>query len=128
MDRALYQDTYRRMFEETAVVVFIKANGKFRVMLATRNMDTVRLLKHNDVLAGAQMRGHDNRCNINNGNMSVIDLEIGEGRSFNVDRLIKLHWFGVIDTEEKAENCLEQFKEFSKRYNEASMSLEDINL
>jgi hypothetical protein len=36
--------------------------------------------------------GHDKRCNINNGNIAVVDLIIGEARSFNIERVLHIEY------------------------------------
>lgn len=77
-----YGELYMRLASETAMIRFLKKNGEIRLMLATRNMDTASSLY--DYLGG-QLAGHDKRCNIKNNNMAVIDLEIGEARSFLID-------------------------------------------
>lgn len=89
-----YGEVYLRLAYEVAEITFIKKNGDFRHMLCTRNLDIVR-----DYFKEGGVEGfgyHDRKCNINNGNIAVIDLAIGEARSFNIDRLRDIIWSGPI--------------------------------
>ena len=113
-----YGELYMRLASETAMIRFLKKNGEIRLMLATRNMDTASSLY--DYLGG-QLAGHDKRCNIKNNNMAVIDLEIGEARSFSLDRLISVEFLGTLDTPAKVE---EAFKTFNKSREDFENSIE----
>lgn len=122
-----YSEMFMRLQEETAIVRFMKKNGEIRLMLATRNMDTATKLY--DYLGG-QLAGHDKRCNIHNKNMAVIDLEIGEARSFSVDRLISIEFLGELDTPEKLENAFKTFNESREIFEkslETTMSMDMLD-
>lgn len=108
-----YGEMFSRLSLETATVLFIKNNGEIRCMLATRNCSTADLVwgRLNLVLAG-----HDKRCNMHNGNISVIDLEIGEPRSFNVDRVISIEYYDEVKSLEELEKIIARHKEFKARY------------
>jgi len=82
-------------------------------MLATRNISTAAI--HYGFL-GYALSAHDNRCNIKNGSISVIDLILGEVRAFNINRLISFESHGVINTKEKLEEVMEQFLRFKEEY------------
>lgn len=86
-NKQLYNSIYGDLEDGVCLEVFLKKNGDIRVMLCTRDIITSeQWLK--DSLAG-KLNHHSQRCNIHNGNISVIDLLLGDVRSFNVDRLIK---------------------------------------
>ena len=109
-----YSDIFLRLTYETASLVFIKKDGTIRTMLASRNINTARL--NGDELT-VQLAGHDNRCNINNGNIAVVDLAIGDVRSFNIDRLASINWLGEVKTNEDLESIHTEFLDFEKEYN-----------
>ena len=56
-----YPEVYSRLCYETAFVVFLKKDGTIRLMLCTRNLNTVSLQYG---FQGKALGGHDNRCNI----------------------------------------------------------------
>lgn len=122
-----YGDLYMRLASETAMIRFLKKNGEIRLMLATRNMDTAESMYG---YLGGQLAGHDKRCNIKNNNMAVIDLEIGEARSFSLDRLISVEFLGTLDTPEKIEEASRIFNksrdDFEKSLNK-SMSMDMLD-
>lgn len=118
-----YASVFRQLTFDTAAIIFMKKDGTIRTMLATRNLNTVAL-KYG--FKGAELGGHDHRCNINNGNLAVIDLYLGEARSFNIDRLIDIYYYGQIETAEQLDNVAEQFEEFKTLY-ESTMPKE-INM
>lgn len=111
-----YSELYLRLCYETAIVRFMKKNGDVRIMLATRNIETASLLY--DFLGG-QLAGHDKRCNIKNKNMAVIDLEIGEARSFSVERLIDVEFCGEVNAKNDIEKVFEHFMVEQKQFNES---------
>lgn len=121
-----YSEIFGRLTFDTATVLFIKKDGTIRCMLATRNMSTVAIEfgRLNGLLDG-----HDKRCNIHNGNISVMDLDLGEPRSFNVDRLVTIGWYGEIDSLEKLEQVKKKHHEFEEKYNAArprEVTMEDL--
>lgn len=119
-----YGEIFTKLSYETALIAFFKKDGSVRVMLGTRNIKSAAL-EHGNL--GGLLAGHDNRCNIRNGNLAVVDLIIGECRSFNVERLIKIHWFGEIDTQERYDEVLKEFRElknsFDNQYKDAIIDL-----
>lgn len=122
-----YQDMFMRLTYETAGVIFIKRDGTIRTMLATRNIKTAEVFGYPHL--GGILAGHDKRCNVHNGNMAVIDLTIGEGRSYHVDRLVAIEWYGEITDATRADTVYSGFKEFSEAYNKAKpqeMSMEEL--
>lgn len=108
-----YTEVFRNLTYQTACVIFVKKNGDNRVMLATRNLNTVAL-KYG--FQGMALGGHDNRCNIKNGNIAVIDLVKGEARSFNIDRLVKITYYGELKTVEELDKAAEEFLKFKTQY------------
>lgn len=101
-----YSEVYNRLSTETGVVKFRKKDGTLRVMLCTRNLITANL--DYGMLKGL-LDGHDKRCNIRNGNIGVIDLTIGEGRAFNIERVISIDWLGDIRTKEDLDKAFDVF-------------------
>lgn len=117
-----YADIFMNLTYKTAIIIFIKKNGDIRVMLGTRNLDTVALTYG---FGGAKLGGHDKRCNIKNGNLAVFDLIAGDARSFNIDRLVSIEYVGEIKTEEELNKVVDAYVKFKEEY-EASkpMSLD----
>lgn len=108
-----YAEVFSRLTYETAAIVFFKKNSEIRVMLGTRNLSTVGLLYG---FQGQVLGGHDKRCNINNGNLAVYDLVLGDARSFNIDRLIDIQYGGIVETKEQYDKLLESFVKFRDEY------------
>ena len=108
-----YPEVYSTLCYETAFVVFLKKDGTIRLMLCTRNLNTVSLQYP---FQGKALGGHDNRCNISNGNIAVFDLALGEARSFNIDRLVKIEFKGIVSTAEQLEEVTGEFLEFKAEY------------
>lgn len=123
-----YLDVIQRLCSETAVVVFMKRNGELRAMLCTRNIFTLRMF--GDFL-GLSLTRHDGRCNIKNGNISVIDLEISEARSFGIDRVLHIEWCGVIEEPgqlDKAAEMLEYIRNtYSQTSDSSNITLDNMN-
>lgn len=121
-----YGETYTRLSYETALVAFVKKDGSIRILLGTRNLTTAALEYGN---LGGLLNGHDKRCNIKNGNLAVVDLALGECRSFNIERLLKIHYFGQIETLERLEEVYTEYmgikQEFEKEF--ANVSLDSLN-
>lgn len=108
-----YPEVYSKLCYETALIVFLKKNGEVRIMLGTRNLNTVSLLYG---FQGNVLGGHDNRCHINNGNVAVFDMIAGDARSFNIERLLDIQWAGVINTKEEYDAVLNNFVKFKEEY------------
>lgn len=108
-----YAELYSKLSYETAVVTFLKKSGEVRVMLATRNLHTVELKFG---FLGGKLSGHDKRCNIQNGNVAVIDLILGEGRSFNIDRVLDVQFAGEILSEDKLDDVIKKYVEYKETY------------
>ena len=128
--REKYKSVYNRLLTEVADIIFIKANGEVRVLLGTRSLNAAEQFGYDRPLVNANINSHDNRANINNSNISLFDLIIGEGRMFNVGRLVSIHWYGEISTKEQAEDVYNQHKEFTEKYNKLrenkTVSLDDL--
>ena len=108
-----YPEVYSKLLYETALIVFLKKNGEVRIMLGTRNLNTVNL---SFGWQANELNMQDGRCNINNGNIAVIDMIIGEGRSFNIERVLDIQYAGVITTKEQLDNVVKQFVAFKEEY------------
>lgn len=118
-----YSEIYCKLSYETAIVVFLKKNGDIRTMLATRNLNTAGLLHG---FMGRELGGHDNRCNITNGNLAIIDLILGQARSFNIERLIDIGYLGVLNTKEDIEKAILAFEEFKAKYEANRISVDEL--
>ena len=108
-----YAEVFSRLCTETALIIFFKSNGDIRLMLGTRNLSTVSLKWG---FQGYNLGGHDNRCNINNGNVAVFDIMLGDSRSFNIGRVIDIHYFGEINTQEELDTTIQKFNDFKLKY------------
>lgn len=118
-----YPEVYSRLNYETAVVTFFKKDGSVRVMLATRNLTTVALMYG---YKGDVLGGHDNRCNITNGNVAVFDMIAGDARSFSINRLIDIQFCGIVTTKEEYQKVLEQFVAYKEQYEKTKPNVIDI--
>ena len=119
-----YTEVFSRLTYETAGVIFFKKNGDVRIMLCTRNLSTAALEYG---FKGSDLGGHDNRCNINNGNIAVIDMLIGEARSFNIDRLVSIDYYGIVETKDQLEEVAAKFAKFREEYMRSSTQIDDIS-
>lgn len=79
----------------TVVVKFKKKDGKTRVLMGTRNKVTVMQLCNKDL--SGMLAGFDKRSNIGNYNIPVVDLALGEVRTFCIDRLEAYQVLGFIN-------------------------------
>ena len=109
-----YAEVFSRLTYETAFLIFLKRDGTVRLMLGTRNLHTVELLYG---FKGKELGGHDTRCSINNGNIAVFDLVVGEVRAFNIDRLVDITFNGIINSKAELEDLMGKFMEFKSKYN-----------
>lgn len=109
-----YSDLYMFMSTHTVLVVFLKKDGHPRCMLCTRSSATMRLCYEDRIPA---FKGHDKRCSIDNGNLGVMDLMIGEPRSFNVNRICNIYDCGEINTFKELESKMEYTRSFEEEYN-----------
>lgn len=102
-----YTEVYNDLCFSAAVVSFFKKDGTLRTMLCTRNNAIA------DVCCGVGthgLGGHDKRCNVSNGNLAVIDLIIGEARSFNIDRVLHIECINEpITNKEEFEKATQKF-------------------
>lgn len=117
-----YTELYGRLNYELASVTFLKKDGSIRNMLCTRNIQIASVVYS---YLGYELGGHDSRCNIKNGNIAVIDMVLGEARSFNISRVIDVHFFGTIHSMDEYNKALSEYVEFKERYEgEMSKSVE----
>ena len=117
-----YAEVFSKLTYETAAIVFLKKDGTVRLMLGTRNLNTVSILYG---FKGQELGGRDNRCNINNGNVAVFDMILGEARQFSIDRLLSIQFAGVISTKEEYDAVLDKFVKFKEDYEASNpMSLD----
>lgn len=90
-----YPELYMALQYNVYIIQFIKKNDESRIMLATRNIN-VCSMKYGFITNG-MLSKRDERCDISNGNMAVIDLEIGEPRQFNIDSLTDIRGLAEFD-------------------------------
>ena len=109
-----YEDLYSRLCNNAMIVVFLKKNAELRVMLCTRDLmkATVSTQK-----PGMLLQAHDRICNMSNGNIAVIDLELGEPRSFNIERVVVAQETDV-STQEAWEKSLRDLYNVREHYKE----------
>lgn len=111
-----YPEVFSRLTFETAILVFMKKNGDVRLMLGTRNINTIAI-KYG--FQGSALAGHDNRCSIKNGNVAVFDLILGEARSFHIDRLVSIEFLGEIKDEAALNDAAARYSQFEAEYNKS---------
>ena len=109
----VYGETYLKLSYETATIFFLKSSGEVRSMLGTRCINTGNILYPGIVSA---LQGHDKRCNIKNGNIALIDLALGEVRSFNIERLLDITYHGELKSEEEIGTAYKEFKAIKTEY------------
>lgn len=108
-----YAEVFSKLTYETAIITFLKKDGTVRIMLATRNLDTVAL---ENGYQGNRLGGHDNRCNIKNGNLAVFDLVLGDTRAFNIERVLDIRYCGVVSFKEQLDQIMAGYKQYSDAY------------
>lgn len=119
-----YPEVFSKLNYETAVITFLKKNGEVRIMLGTRNLNTISLIHG---FQGQVLGGHDNRCNINNGNLAVYDMVIGDARCFHIDRLLDIQYAGIITTEEEYHKVLDGFVKYKEEYEKSKPMMIDMD-
>lgn len=119
-----YAEVFRNLTYQTAIIIFIKKNGEIRVMLGTRNLKTVELEYG---FKGMELGGHDKRCNINNGNVAVYDMIVGEARSFSINRLVSIQYVGEITDTDTLNKVVEEYIKFKNDYEATKPRTLDID-
>lgn len=123
-----YPEVYNRLNIELGIIIFMKKNGEVRVMLGTRNLN---IASYAFAIEGQTIKnslaGHDNRCNIKNGNIAVMDVMIGEARSFNIERLVDITYLGRPNNKEEFEKAVEYFIKYREEYERNLIGSTDIN-
>lgn len=115
-----YPEVFSKLTYELATLLFVKKDGTIRIMLGTRNLHIVELEYG---FKGKELGGRDNRCNINNGNIAIFDMIVGEVRSFHIDRLISIAYHGVITSKDELERVVSGHMDFKHEY-EATKPME----
>lgn len=110
-----YAEVFSKLTYELAIITFIKKDGDIRVMLGTRNLNTISLIHG---FMGPVLDSRDKRCNIHNGNLAVIDMTVREPRQFSIDRLVNIEYLGIIDTLDQYNIALEKYNSWKKMYEE----------
>lgn len=104
---ASFNELYCRLNVETAFLFFVKKNNEFRSMVATRNLETAKLVSE---ISADNLYSHDVNVKSDSTVISVIDLEIGELRSFSCDRLLYSEFFGEVKDIEQLKGILNKAK------------------
>ena len=106
-----------RLSEEVAIIVFRKKDNTVRVLLGTRSLRlTDSLLGERAGFAESQMISREKNSTPANKNISLVDLIIEEGRQFNSDRVLMVHWLGQLSTPEELEAAAEITKQEQDRW------------
>jgi hypothetical protein len=113
MESYSYTELYKKLTYEAMVIIFLKKDGTVRVMLGTRNLDIAKV-KFGWI--NSELSKMDKRCSVDNGNVGIIDLILGEGRCFNVNRLIWVKSLGVVTDEAQYDKMIQYFAEFTNDY------------
>jgi hypothetical protein len=92
----LYAQLLEALDSVTILVKFIKVNGESRVLLGTRNKRTVQEICHTDL--SGKLAGFDKKANIGNHNIPIVDLALGDVRTFCVERLEAYQVLGVVNS------------------------------
>lgn len=120
-----YTSIYREMTYGAGIFIFMKKDNTVRVMLGTRNLDIAKI-KFGWI--ANELSKMENRCNRSNGNLAVIDLVIGEGRCFNMGRLIWYRNLGNIESEDKFNEVLRNFGLFANDYMKQAPDIFSVGL
>lgn len=111
MEKPTYEQIYSELCHNIVMIIFLKKTGELRVMLATKNEAIAMTSNKMQIIPSRYIRESKE-----SGNISVIDLETKERRSFNVDRLISHHVFGIANSEQEYTNIQNEYAEFKIRY------------
>ena len=109
----LYLQLKNTLEQQSIIVSFKKKNGDVRVMLGTRNMTTCEKICNRDLTK--MLFGFDKKNTAATLNIPVVDLALGEVRTFNVERMLGYQLIGVLDNDEvinKAFGYYEQVSDF----------------
>jgi hypothetical protein len=98
----------------SAVILFQKKDKSKRVMLCTRNYNTVKDLFA--VKMEGALIGHDKRHTQKTNTLAVIDLAVGEARAVTVNKILGIVWCGILNSA----NCEDAFA----YYNQCSQYIE----
>lgn len=107
-----YNFIFNKLNYDVAFLIFFKRDGSVRLMLGTRNIRIAEWLYPNKIIS---LSRHDSRCHKDNGNIALIDLELAESRSFNIDRLLDIKFY-TINNREELDLVLNKFKDFKVKY------------
>ena len=110
-----YGEAFTKLTSNICAIIFIKANGQPRCMLATRH---VSLASRYSGFFGGEIDMLDRRNARNKDVLAVIDLEIGETRSLNTGRLVNLIPLTEPTSREEFNQLVENFTKFKEAYME----------
>lgn len=108
-----YSQIYREISYNVGIFIFIKKDNTVRVMLGTRNLDTLKI-KFGWI--ADELSKMEKRCSISNGNLALVDMVIGQGRCFNMGRLVWYKNIGTVTNEEEYNKVLKDFVDFTNNY------------
>lgn len=125
-----FSDCYVKLGRSLCLLIFLKRNGEPRCMLATRHLSMASRYRG---FFGGEISMIDKRNEKNKGVLAVIDMEIGETRSFNSDRVISLIEITEPETKEEFIEFVSRFHSFKESYLadiwgvDRSTSLDDLD-
>lgn len=111
MEKPTYEQIYSELCHNIVMIIFLKKTGELRVMLATKNEAIAMTSNKMQIIPSRYIRESKE-----SGNISVIDLETKERRSFNLERLLSYHIFGTASTEQEYTKIQNEYAEFKIRY------------
>lgn len=124
------QEIYRRNFSQLEdginCLIFFKKDSTLRIMLATRDIITAGMCLSDSL--SHKLNKHSERCNCSNGNIAVIDLLLGDVRSFSVDRLVRNIYLGECSNLKEFENFVVQYNNIRKQFDNVNQVLNLDNL
>jgi hypothetical protein len=124
----IYRENLSQLEDGVNCLIFFKKDGSLRLMMATRDIITSGIIL-TDSLSN-KLNAHSIRCNINNGNIAVIDLLIGDVRSFSVDRLVRNIYLGECNNAKDYERLVYIYSEILNRFKEVDtlMSFDNLDI
>lgn len=105
-----FSEIYQKLCLGVCPIIFTKANGEMRIMLATKNEGIPM------IATGKPVPSRYIKESRETGTIAVIDLEKMERRSFCVERLMCIEDYGQINTSIAYNKVLNDFIKFKKKY------------
>ena len=114
---SLYDNLYSNLLTNTKIIVFIKKDNNFRVMLCTKNNDTINLACGIGSLdANSRIVAKESSKNRLNGYLSVFDLEACDSRLVNTNKVVETYNLDTVDTADELNKAFELLHELKQKY------------